>query len=131
MSREAPSVLAVVVSFGATSQLRDLLADLAAIPDCDGVLVENKADVDHGPMPHGVTILAGSDACNAMYGITHPRCEGSCCTQCRKSNRGATASGERLTRKNASPASAMLSIAARITRATRPGLSRKTVRLPE
>jgi N-acetylglucosaminyl-diphospho-decaprenol L-rhamnosyltransferase len=64
---EAPSVLAVVVSFGATSQLGSLLVDLAAIPECDVVLVENKAGVDHGPLPDGVTVLAGHG--NVGYGV--------------------------------------------------------------
>jgi N-acetylglucosaminyl-diphospho-decaprenol L-rhamnosyltransferase len=67
VSREEPSALAVVVSFGATKQLHDLLADLASIPDCDVVLVENKCGVDHGPVPDGVTILAGHG--NVGYGV--------------------------------------------------------------
>jgi N-acetylglucosaminyl-diphospho-decaprenol L-rhamnosyltransferase len=67
MGREAPSVLAVVVSFGATSQLHALLADLAGMPGCDVVLVENKAGVDHGSLPDGVTVLAGHG--NVGYGV--------------------------------------------------------------
>ena len=57
----------MVVSFGPTDQLHDLLADLAAVPGCDVVLVENKSDVEHGPMPDGVTILSGHG--NVGYGV--------------------------------------------------------------
>jgi N-acetylglucosaminyl-diphospho-decaprenol L-rhamnosyltransferase len=62
-----PSALAVVVSFGATKQLHDLLAALAAVRGCDVVLVENKPGVDHGPVPDGVTVLAGHG--NVGYGV--------------------------------------------------------------
>jgi N-acetylglucosaminyl-diphospho-decaprenol L-rhamnosyltransferase len=58
--------LAVVVSYGATRQLKTLLADLASIPGCDVVLVENKPGVDHGPLPAEVTLLAGHG--NVGYG---------------------------------------------------------------
>ena len=58
--------LAVVVSYGATCQLKTLLSDLASIPGCDVVLVENKPGVDHGPLPAGVTLLAGHG--NVGYG---------------------------------------------------------------
>src|SRR5688572_20243617 len=58
--------LAVVVSYGATCQLKALLSDLALIPGCDVVLVENKPGVDHGPLPAGVTLLTGHG--NVGYG---------------------------------------------------------------
>jgi GT2 family glycosyltransferase len=64
---DSSSVLAVVVSFGATSQLGGLLADLAAVPGCAVVLVENKVGVDHGPVPDGVTVLVGHG--NVGYGV--------------------------------------------------------------
>jgi N-acetylglucosaminyl-diphospho-decaprenol L-rhamnosyltransferase len=60
------NALAVVVSYGATCQLTTLLSDLASVPGCDVVLVENKPDVDHGHVPDNVTLLSGHG--NVGYG---------------------------------------------------------------
>lgn len=60
------SLLAVVVSYGGTSQLRPLLAALSDIDGCRVVLMENHRAASHGNLPPGVEVHQGHG--NVGYG---------------------------------------------------------------
>lgn len=59
-------LLAVVVSYGETAQLNHLTHDLARIPRCRVVLVENKSGARHEALPQAVEVLGGHG--NVGYG---------------------------------------------------------------
>jgi GT2 family glycosyltransferase len=64
--KKAGDLLAVVVSYGETAQLRRLVGDLARVPGCRVVLMENRPGTRHHRLPDGVVAHAGHG--NVGYG---------------------------------------------------------------
>jgi GT2 family glycosyltransferase len=65
-ANKAGNLLAVVVSYGETAQLRRLVGDLARVPGCRVVLMENRPGTRHHRLPDGVVAYAGHG--NVGYG---------------------------------------------------------------